>query len=89
MIDRQSDLVARRNNHIHVTQFVTPSDLTRNNKKIIKSCAGVVPLAGIATLIFPENPTGFAALMSSCESVEMTDHADSSITNVKDPPARF
>jgi hypothetical protein len=56
---------------------------------MIKSCAGVVPLAGTATLIFPENPTGLAALMSSCASVEITDHADSSITRVNDPPARF
>lgn len=77
------------NNKINIAQFVTPLDLIRNNKKIIKSWAGVEPLAGIATVIFPEKPTGFAALMSSSVSVERTDQADSSITKVNDPPERF
>jgi hypothetical protein len=39
--------------------------------------------------MFPENPTGLAALMSNCVSFDTTDHADSSITNVNEPPARF
>ena len=39
--------------------------------------------------MFPENPTGLAALMSNCTSVESTDHADSSITKVNEPPDKF
>ena len=56
---------------------------------MMRSCAGVVPLAGNATVIFPENPTGLEAFMSNCVSVETTDQADSSITKVNDPPERF
>jgi hypothetical protein len=56
---------------------------------MIKSCAGVEPLAGMATVMFPEKPTGLEAFMSNCASVETTDHADSSITKVNDPPERF
>ena len=51
------------------------------------SCAGAEPLAGKLTLILPEKPTGLVALMSSCGSVLMTDHVDSSMTNVNAPPA--
>ena len=43
----------------------------------------------MAMVMFPENPTGLDAFMSSCGSVERTDHVDSSMTSVKDPPARF
>jgi hypothetical protein len=43
----------------------------------------------MAILMFPENPTGLFALISNSVSVDNTDHVDSSITNVNDPPARF
>ncbi len=56
---------------------------------MIKSCAGVEPLAGMATVMFPLNPTGLAAFMSNSVSVERTDHADSSMTKVNEPPERF
>ena len=56
---------------------------------MIRSCAGVAPLAGIATVIFPENPTGLAAFISNWASLETTAHVDSSITKVNEPPARF
>ena len=51
------------------------------------SCAGVVPLTGNPILMRPLKPTGDVALISSCGSVDITDHADSSITNVNVPSA--
>jgi hypothetical protein len=65
LIDNKRYLARTANNKINVAQFVTPSDLTKNSKKMMRSCAGVDPLAGIATVMFPEKPTGLDAFISS------------------------
>jgi len=49
----------------------------------------VPPDDGMATLIRPENPTGFCALISSSGSVAIIDHVVSSITNVNVPAVAF
>jgi len=53
----------------------------------MESCAGVVPLTGNEILMRPENATGLTAEISSCASPAITDHADSSSTNVNRPLA--
>ena len=66
-----------------------PSDRTIKNKKMIKSCGGVVPFCGNPIFILPEYPIPLGSAMSKPGSSAAIPHELSSINNVKKPPVAF